>query len=408
MSILSFLSSPWAIEQGAFHEVAAFLQAYHGKDSTEIEASFAALLAASQRPVAYAVDESGVAVLNVSGLMTPKLSWLSVFFGGTSTQDLAAQLDAMARDPAVASSLVIWDSPGGSTYGVPEAGAAMRRLAAAKPTASLVRGLMASAAYWVGSAARAVYVEGATDMVGSIGVAASVGWNPKSENRIDFVRGRYKRASINGEGPTSEFVQQMEAQLDELYSSFLGAVAKNRGTTVEDAHARMGDGRTFLGRQALSAGLVDGEMNVAAAIDLLANRPKDVRRVKASASMGQHSLVHTMDKGVQPLLQAPPAPPTAVAPAPVVAEPAAPALTRAEVVANCKRRAARDDTTFLEALKQVDPTGTLTMALDAGEAVARKPLPMDRAEREALASEARDLAAARGIPYLQALNALGY
>ena len=50
-------------------------------------------------------------------------------------------------------------------------------LAAAKPTVTVGEGTMASGGYWVGSAANAVFIEGSTDMVGSIGVYQRVSWD---------------------------------------------------------------------------------------------------------------------------------------------------------------------------------------------------------------------------------------
>lgn len=405
MSLLSVLSSPWAIEQGALNEVAAQLLAYRGKELHEVEASFAALLAASKQQMAYQTRADGVAVLRVAGVMTPHLSWLSALFGGTSTHELGAQLNAMASDPAVKAALVVWDSPGGNVSGVPSARDAMRRLAAAKPTASMVQGVMASAAYWVGSAARAVYVEGATDVVGSLGVYMRFGWNAAEPNSMEIVRGKFKRASINGEAPSAEFIQHIEGQADYLYSTLIGDVAQHRGATAEQTHARMGDGRLFLGRQALDAGLADGEMSIEAAANMLATRPAEVQRSKAQATMGQHSLVHNMDRGPKPLAALPSAP----APAPAATAAPVATMTKADAVQMIQQRADREGLSFSEAAGLLDPDGTVLAALPPGQMPKAKPLPRSGSpESHALAKEAQQLAASRGIPYVQALKQLGY
>jgi ClpP class serine protease len=125
----------------------------------------------------------------------------------------------------------------------------------------------------VGSAANAVYIDGETDMVGSIGVVQRLSWEPAAANSMDLVRGRYKRTSVNGQPPTAEVIAQAEAQLDYLYSLLVDTVAQHRGTTSELVLEHMADGRVFIGQQAIDAGLVDGVSTVAAMVEQLATNP---------------------------------------------------------------------------------------------------------------------------------------
>jgi capsid assembly protease len=279
MSIDTLFHQAWALPP----EVLTQLRAIHQRhaqggaaDLAAIEESLGRPLA--NEPLAYSVMPGGVALLTVTGVMAPKMNMLMNVSGGVSTRQLTGTLDRIATDPAAKSALIVWDSPGGSVLGVPAARDAMRRLTAAKPTASLAQGTMASAAYWIGSAARAVYVEGGTDLVGSLGIVQRLSWETASPTSMDLVRGRYKRASVNGQPPSGAVLAQAESQLDYLYTLMVDDVARHRGVNVQRVLAEMADGRTFFGRQAIAAGLADGEATISELARRLSEAPGTVRR----------------------------------------------------------------------------------------------------------------------------------
>jgi len=122
---------------------------------------------------------------------------------------------------------------------------------------------MASAAYWIGSAADAVYISGDTSQVGSIGVVAAHMDISKAEEMIgvkttEITAGKYKRIASRHAPLSQEGRQTMQEMVDYVYSAFVGDVAKHRGVSEEQVLEQMADGRIFFGRQAVNAGLVDG------------------------------------------------------------------------------------------------------------------------------------------------------
>ena len=150
---------------------------------------------------------------------------------------------------------------------------------------------MASAMYWVASAANGMYIEGETDMVGSIGVVQRLAWEPADPNSLELVRGKYKRLSVNGAPPSAEVIAQAEQQLDYIYSLFVDTVAVHRGVGSEQVLERMADGRVFIGQQAIDAGLVDGVSTVSAMVEKLATNPAAfARRRKAVFALGAPDL----------------------------------------------------------------------------------------------------------------------
>lgn len=274
MKLIELLTSPWAIVPESLREMQE-IYATHLKgdkiDLAAVEARLGRPLANTQP--AYRLEKGGVAVLAVEGVIAPKANLFTDVSGGTSAQLLVKQLQTAAADTRVKSVLQVIDSPGGNVLGIPEWGAAVAAVASVKPIVSVSDGVMMSAAYWGGSTANAVYLSGATAQAGSIGVYARMALSQPEPGAREFVRGAYKRGGINGEAPSPEYMARFEAQLDYMYSLFVDTVAANRGVSAEDVLHHMADGRTFIGQQAIDAGLVDGLATVDALIEAMATDP---------------------------------------------------------------------------------------------------------------------------------------
>jgi ClpP class serine protease len=296
--LVDLLISPWAIEPQRLLELQALYAAHvRGEvpDIAAIEARLGRPLASEQQT--YTVNASGVARLEVQGVMAPKANLLMQISGGVSTQMFTQQLQSMRADGRVKSVMLVWDSPGGNVLGIPAAAAALRALAAEKATVSFVRGVMASAAYWVGSASNAIYIEGQTDVLGSLGVYQRISWDQPAPNTLDLVRGRYKRASLNGQPPSAEFLAGAEQQLDYLYSVLIDAVAEHRGVDAETVERDMADGRIFTGRLAIDAGLADGMRTEDELMEQLAAEPAAFSRRRRSGSATATALLPREEAG---------------------------------------------------------------------------------------------------------------
>src|SRR4029453_14892345 len=75
----------------------------------------------------------------------------------------------LMKDPAVKGVVLDVDSPGGSVYGVRELADEIRAARGQKPVEAVANAFMASAAYYIGSAAEKVWVT-PSGSAGSIGV----------------------------------------------------------------------------------------------------------------------------------------------------------------------------------------------------------------------------------------------
>lgn len=275
MKLLDLLTAPWALLPAQLLEmqrIYALHLAGEKIDVAGIEARLGRPLANDQQD--YRLEDGGVAVLTLAGVMAPKANLFMRVSGGISTQLAAQQVHSMAADPRVRAVVLAIDSPGGSVFGVPALAQAVRALAAAKPTVAVSEGVLASGAYWVGSAANAVYMEGSTDQAGSIGVVATHSFQPQAGRvTTEITAGRYKRMVSADKPLTEEGAAYLQQQVDHIYSVFVDAVADQRGATPSQVLEHMADGRVFVGQQAVDAGLVDGFSTVDDMVEQLATHP---------------------------------------------------------------------------------------------------------------------------------------
>lgn len=275
MKLIELLNKPWAIVPESLREIHRIYEAHargEVQDIAAVEARLGRPLNNEQQT--YTVREGGIAVLNVDGVIAPKANLFTDISGGVSAQLLVQQIQSLKADSRVKGAVQVIDSPGGSVFGIPEWGAAVRDLASVKPVASVSDGQIASAAYWGGVNANAVYLTGVTAQAGSIGVYARMALSQADPGAIEFTRGKYKRSALNGQAPSPEYVAYFEQYLDYMYSVFVEAVAAARGTTAELVLEKMADGRLFTGQQAVDAGLVDGFATVDELVEQMATNPE--------------------------------------------------------------------------------------------------------------------------------------
>lgn len=307
MNLVDFLASPWAIVPEKLLELQAIYATHLRGEKIDIEAIEARLgrpLASEQQE--YRIDDSGVAVLSISGVIANKANMFTRISGGASAQLLEKQVNSMRDDPRVRAAVIDIDSPGGSVFGIPALGEAIKALAAEKPTVAVSTGQMASAAYWLGSAANAVYMSGTTDVLGSIGVVAAHTYNPKANGPVttEITAGKYKRIASDSQPLSKEGRAYLQAQVDHLYSVFVDVVAENRRVNADAVLAHMADGRVFIGQQAIDAGLADGIATVDQLVAMLAESP-DKFATRRKARFAAVSLDSGGDPGPAPTNDSP-------------------------------------------------------------------------------------------------------
>jgi len=274
MKILDVLSGPWAIEPGKLLELQAIYASHvRGEqiDIAAVEARLGRPLANEQR--AYDIVD-GVAIIAIEGVVAKKMNMFSQISGGASSQLARQSLIDAKRDSAVHSIIQYVDSPGGTVDGTQTYSETVFESRGDKPIVTLGSGTMASAAYWFGSAASAVYIADGTTSVGSIGIVGahkdiSAAEAARGIKTTELTAGKFKRVASQYAPLSEDGRLSIQEQLDYMYSMFVGDVAKYRGVSADVVLRDMAEGRIFTGQQALDAGLVDGIMSLEALIEKL-------------------------------------------------------------------------------------------------------------------------------------------
>ncbi len=216
----------------------------------------------------------GVAIIAIDGLLAPKANLFTKMCGGTSLQIVSSHITAAINDDRVKAIVLSIDSPGGSVFGTPETADLIYSGAKKKPIVAHSDEQMRSAAYWIGCAANAVYLSGPTVQAGAIGVVIRKPVDPTLGDRsVEIYAGRYTRFERGLAAPNADAIAYTQKRADYLYSVFVEAVAKARGVSVAHVNQHMADGRTFIGSQAMDAGLVDGFMTLDDLVSDLSENP---------------------------------------------------------------------------------------------------------------------------------------
>lgn len=260
--LLNILNDPWAIIPDKLVQIQEIYIERRQKekiDLREIEAQTGKPLKKKEQGYE---NRNGVAIIPIDGVIAKKMNLFTDISGGASIQLIERDFREALEDPEVKSILLYIDSPGGSVDGVQELGNLIFESRGKKPIVAFTDGMMASAAYWFGSAADEIFISSDTTQVGSIGVVASHLDVSKAEEMsgyktTEIVAGKYKRIASQFAPLTEQGRTVLQEAVDYIYSVFVNDVAKFRGVSVEKA-LEMADGKVFIGKQALDVGLVDG------------------------------------------------------------------------------------------------------------------------------------------------------
>ena len=270
--LLDIVTAPWAITPDKHREILAIYKTHLRGDKIDlagVEAIIGHPLDNEQKP--YEVV-NGAAVLTVHGVIARRMNLFSRISGGVSTELLERDFKAALADEAVERIILDIDSPGGAVGGTPELAEVIYSARGEKPIIAVASGMMASAAYWIGSAADQIFITGPTTIVGSIGIVAVHVDESRAEETLglkvsEITAGRHKRMVSQHEPLSREGRESMQESVDYMYGLFLESVSKHRGVgDVDRVHEEMADARVFIGEQAIVAGLVDGVSTLEAVI----------------------------------------------------------------------------------------------------------------------------------------------
>jgi signal peptide peptidase SppA len=283
MKLLDILTSPWAIVPEKLLEIQEIYFIHLRGERIDIKGIKTRIGKPLKREEQNYETRNGVAIIPIDGPIAKRMNLLTEVSGGSSIELIERDFKEALEDPQAKSIILHIDSPGGSVDGVQEVANLIFDSRKKKPIVAFTDGMMGSAAYWMGSAAEKIYISSDTNQVGSIGVVATHVDVSKAEEQMGYktteiVAGRYKRIASQYAPLSEEGRATLQEAVDYIYSVFVNDVAKFRGVPIEKALG-MADGKVFIGRQSLEAGLVDDILTLDVVVNNLSQTglPRSVR-----------------------------------------------------------------------------------------------------------------------------------
>ncbi|NCU20869.1 S49 family peptidase [Candidatus Falkowbacteria bacterium] len=368
----------------------------------------------------------GIAVIEISGVLIHRGSWIGQSSGQTSYEGIAAQIEAAARDPNVRGLALEIDSFGGEVAGVFDLADQIRAVRATKPVWAFVAEHAFSAGYALASQADRILLP-RTGAVGSIGVvvmhADLSGQLDQDGVRVTLVHSGRHKVEGNPYEPLPEAVRNdIQREIDVLRFLFAETVAAGRAGRLNQEAALASEAATYRGTDAVAVGLADEVIDLtrgfSAFRQMLSSTPplSSMRARRAALPQNQQEALMAQEnqpdestqdadadvtetaEGETDAAIAPsstPTPALAASQPPVAAAPAPSNL--AELSAQLRESAA-------EIAEIAAQAGRLGIAIDAAKALREGTAPEALRklvlQRAAAAADARDIVAAPPSPVL--------
>ena len=375
---------PWLITESALDQLMAI--ADRMGDPEALETRLGRPLDNSQS----AVVRDGVAIIPVTGPIFRYANMFTRISGATSTQVLAADIQAALDNPQVRGIVLNVDSPGGEANGINELSDLIYAARSKKPIKAYVGGMAASGGYWIASAASEVIIDD-TGMAGSIGAVVEIklGDDKESGKRYQIVsrNAPNKRPDLSTEGGRAKIAETIDA----LGDVFAAKVARNLGVDPEDVPAMGDHGGIKMGAAAVEAGLAHRLGSLESVIADLARPAANQQRKPSMQVKTTAELRAAIEAGTDPL--------TIEIAEPVMSEPVDVDAIKAEA-SQAAVTAERERIKGINALAAVGFEEEVQVAIDTGLSVEATALSLYKTSQDrgvtlgAIKSDAKSAAAA--------------
>lgn len=248
----ALLNTRWAVKPETFELIVGIVQGQG--DEKQAAAIRGSRLSNETRNVE--LLGQGIAILPIVGPIVPRASLFSEVSGLASAQGLQKDFAAAIDDLSVKSIVFDVDSPGGAVTGIAELSQMIFEARGKKPITAYVRGLGASAAYWVLSAADRIVVAPTAEL-GSIGVVMGYSRREpdKSIQSIEIVSSLSPKKRLDPLTPEGK--QAYQEVVDELAIVMVSNIARNRGVSAEQVTSQFGEGFVLVGQKAVDRKMAD-------------------------------------------------------------------------------------------------------------------------------------------------------
>jgi len=206
-----------------------------------------------------AINE-GVAVIDVSGVLTNTNSYWNRYFGAVSYPEIK-EASQQAVEQGVGCIVYHYGTPGGSVRGMYDCANFISSLKIS--TISFTGSMMCSAGLFLGIQSNHVYADAFAE-VGSVGVIMKLYDRSKYLKDLGIKPERFRSGDLKASGDpdfalTDKEREHIKEQVMTYASKFYGIVSDARGIPLPVMEkSGITSGRTFIGEQALKVNLVDG------------------------------------------------------------------------------------------------------------------------------------------------------
>lgn len=218
---------------------------------------------AEEAPMPRLLSKVGdVGVITIYGPLVNDDSVWNKYDGLTGFPEIRDALVHAASDTSIKGIVLDINSGGGAVSGVSDTAELIDKIdAGIKPIHAFSDGGIMSAAYWLGSSARTLEIGKVTE-AGSLGVLTVHSERSKmlanAGINVTVMRaGEFKALGNPYEALSEPAKKEIQGQLDFMYTMFINHVAVARGVSYPVADQKMGQGRVFIGSEAVDVGLAD-------------------------------------------------------------------------------------------------------------------------------------------------------
>jgi signal peptide peptidase SppA len=211
-----------------------------------------------------------VGVLNVHGTISQFHDIFMQFFGGIGLDKLTEDFISLEKNPTISTIVLDIQSGGGSIFGVQKFTELVRD--SKKATITITSNVMASAAFYIGTAADKIFVTDDMTHVGSVGVLIEHFDTTGLEDltgvkKIPITAGSLKAADASAHDLDATEKAYLQQRANDLHDIFINDVAINLDRSPDDIRETFGSAKIFLGKEGIEEGFIDGKSSLETIID---------------------------------------------------------------------------------------------------------------------------------------------
>ncbi len=218
--------------------------------------------------------EGDTAIIKIEGVLSKSgPSPIARFFGfgGTGYDDILESIEAIQDRDEITKVILQMNTPGGGINGVDEVYIGIKNLSKSKTVTAENHGLLASAGYWIASAASKIVAIGPAVETGSIGVIITAIDDTEWLKEMGLKRVRIVSENAPKKAPDiskKSGLNILQDRVDALERIFIKRIADGRGVTEDHVREKFGRGTVLIADDpdetkddALNVNMIDSVVN---------------------------------------------------------------------------------------------------------------------------------------------------